>query len=258
MKVLMFGWEFPPHIAGGLGTACYGLTRGLSHAGVEIIFVVPRTFGDEDQSYVHLTNASDVTVSKRNFTFSDIKQKINLLEVGINMVPYLSPEEFEKFSGVDIAETIESSGSVFSANYKFTGGYGKNLLEEVARYALVASVLASENEFDVIHAHDWLTYPAGIAAKNVSGKPLIVHMHATEFDRSGENINTSVFDIEKQGMEFADRVITVSNFTRNIVIEKYGINPDKVVTVYNAVDTAKVCQDFEIQKGIKDKIVTFL
>jgi len=254
----MFGWEFPPHIAGGLGTACYGLTRGLSHAGVEVLFVVPKTYGDEDQSYVRLTGAGDITVSKRNFSFDEVKKKITFLEVGVNLLPYLSPEEFERFTSIDISESIKSTGSVFSANYQFTGGYGKNLMEEVARYALVASVIATENDFDVIHAHDWLTYPAGIAAKTASGKPLIVHIHATEFDRSGENINTSVFDIEKQGMEVADRVITVSNLTRNIVIEKYGIDPEKVITVYNAVESVKESKEIEIQKGVKGKIVTFL
>ena len=109
-------------------------------------------------------------------------------------------------------------------------------MEEVTRYALVASAIASSNDFDVIHAHDWLTYPAGIAAKKESGKPLVVHMHATEFDRSGENVNQNVYDIERKGMEAADAVITVSNFTRNIVINRYGIDPLKVFTVHNAVE----------------------
>ena len=132
-------------------------------------------------------------------------------------------------------------------------------MEEVARYAIVAAQVAREMEgqFDVIHAHDWLTYYAGIAAKRVSGKPLVVHMHATEFDRSGENINTIVYNIERTGMMAADRVMAVSNLTRNIVIEKYGISPDKVVTVHNGV-RFKTHEGPEEERGVEDKIVTFL
>ena len=132
-------------------------------------------------------------------------------------------------------------------------------MEEVARYAMIGAQVAKENEgkFDVIHAHDWLTYYAGIAAKRVSGKPLVVHMHATEYDRSGENVNQVVYDIERSGMAAADKVIAVSNLTRKIVIEKYNINPDKVVTVHNAVRFADGNKVFE-ERGISDKIVTFL
>ena len=132
-------------------------------------------------------------------------------------------------------------------------------MEEVARYAMVAAQVARELEgqFDVIHAHDWLTYYAGIAAKRVSGKPLVVHMHATEFDRSGENINTVVYNIERTGMSAADRVMAVSNLTRNIVIEKYGIDPDRVVTVHNGV-RFKAHEGPEEVRGVEDKIVTFL
>ena len=133
-----------------------------------------------------------------------------------------------------------------------------NLMEEVARYALIGSSIATKYDFDVIHAHDWLTYSAGIAAKETTGKPLVVHMHATEFDRSGENINTDVYAIERRGMEAADRVITVSNLTRNIVIEKYGIDPAKVVTVHNAVEpNDKPKSEYE-RSGLDAKVVTFL
>ena len=132
-------------------------------------------------------------------------------------------------------------------------------MEEVARYAMVAAQVARnlEGQFDVIHAHDWLTYYAGIAAKRVSGKPLVVHMHATEFDRSGEHINEQTYAIERAGMEAADKVIAVSNLTRNIIIEKYGIPADKVVTVHNAVRFAEGSGN-EAERGVDDKIVTFL
>ena len=124
---------------------------------------------------------------------------------------------------------------------------------------MVAAQVARDlaGKFDVIHAHDWLTYYAGMAAKAVSGKPLVVHMHATEFDRSGEHINRAVYDIERAGMEAADRVIAVSNLTRNIVITKYGIPPEKVVTVHNAVRFSEN-DEGEAVRGLDDKIVTFL
>jgi glycosyltransferase involved in cell wall biosynthesis len=131
-------------------------------------------------------------------------------------------------------------------------------MEEVSRYALVAGAIAANHDFDVIHAHDWLTYYAGIAAQKVSGKPLVVHIHATEFDRTGENVNTLVYDIERNGMMAADRVIAVSNLTRNIVIEKYGIDPDKVFTVHNAIEPVERPDSIKVKKAVKEKVVTFL
>ncbi len=133
-----------------------------------------------------------------------------------------------------------------------------NLYEEIANYALVAGEIALKEDFDVIHSHDWLTYPAGIAAKRASGKPLVIHVHATDFDRSGGNVNPTVFEIEKMGMHLADKIIAVSNLTRNTVIEKYGIHTDKVVTVYNAVDPLSDYEKLQLKRGITDKVVTFL
>ena len=258
MKVLMFGWEFPPHITGGLGTACYGLTKGLSHHDVEVIFVVPKAYGDEDESYLKLEQAEGVSITKKNITNQEFWKKLTYIEVGVNLIPYLSPEEFEKLSSEDLLDKNLIEESVFSSNFKFSGKYGKDLMEEVSRYALVASVIAANNDFDVIHAHDWLTYKAGIAAKEISGKPLVVHMHATEFDRSGENVNTIVFDIEQQGMMAADKVIAVSHLTRKIVIEKYGIDASKVIAVHNAVEPVDRTEEYELKKGVSEKIVTFL
>jgi glycogen synthase len=258
MKVLMFGWEFPPHITGGLGTACFGMTKGLLKNGVEVLFVVPKAYGDESQEAVRLINASDVTIDIRNAEQQDFWKNITYLEVNSSLVPYVGPEAFDNLVEKGEAYFSWSEESIYNAQYKFSGKYGANLLEEVSRYALVAAQIASESQFDLIHAHDWLTYPAGIAAKKASGKPLVVHMHATEFDRSGENVNQQVYDIERQGMEAADRVITVSNLTRNIVIERYGIDPDKVITVHNAVEPTDR-SDFEnIEKHVPEKVVTFL
>lgn len=257
----MFGWEFPPHIAGGLGTACYGMTRGLAKHDVKVTFVVPKAYGDEDQRFIKVVNASDVeAMYGGGDTNDDIWSKMTFIHINSNMVPYISPEEFEARSDEYRKTGVRTThGDVWKERYNFSGKYGANLMEEVARYAMVAAQVAKdlEGQFDVIHAHDWLTYYAGIAAKRVSGKPLVVHMHATEFDRSGEHVNTVVYNIERTGMHAADRVIAVSNLTRNIVIEKYGVPADRVVTVHNAVRFATT-PTAEAERGVSDKIVTFL
>ena len=258
----MFGWEFPPHIAGGLGTACYGMTRGLARNGVEVVFVMPRAYGDEDQRFVRVVNASDVeTIGTRDHEFSEeLLEKVSFIHIDSNMLPYISPEEYAAYHDefVRSGRTHEWT-DVWKQRYTFSGKYGANLMEEVARYAMVAAQVAKdlEGQFDVIHAHDWLTYFAGIAAKRVSGKPLVVHMHATEFDRSGENTNRRVYAIEKAGMQAADRVIAVSELTRRIVIGKYGILADKVVTVHNAVRFGE-SEEAAPERAVKDKVVTFL
>ena len=261
MRVLMFGWEFPPHIAGGLGTASYGLTRGLAKHDVKVIFVVPKAYGDEDQRFVKVVNASDVETLYGDPQQDELWNKLTFIQIDSNMVPYVTPEEFEAY-GREIREggKISTEGDVWKERYNFSGKYGANLMEEVARYAMVAAQLARdlEGQFDVIHAHDWLTYYAGIAAKEVSGKPLVLHMHATEFDRSGEHVNPEVYNIEQAGMQAADRIIAVSNLTRNIVIEKYGIPAEKVVTVHNAVRFDSKNEKEQEKRYVDDKIVTFL
>ncbi|MBQ3175002.1 MAG: glycosyltransferase [Bacteroidales bacterium] len=254
----MFGWEFPPHIAGGLGTACHGLTKGLAKHDVEILFVMPSASGDEDQSAVKIVNASDVPFTQ---TWSDMQtflNKVDFLRVSSNLVPYIDPQLYSEYGSEIKRSEYEQFKVKYGAKYKFSGKYGANLMEEVASYAMVAATIASENTFDVIHAHDWLTYAAGIAAKRISGKPLVIHVHATSFDRgSADNIDTRVFEIERMGMLEADKVITVSNLTRNIVINKYGIDPSKVITVHNAVDFNEF-QQVDVRRGVEDKIVTFL
>ena len=262
----MFGWEFPPHIAGGLGTACYGMTQGLARNDVEVIFVMPKASGDEDQSFVKVVNASDIEAHYCNSTIEggdDIMRKISFIHIDSNMVPYISPVEWTTYrEGYEKTgkKFWERKGDSWTQRYTFSGKYGANIMEEVARYAVVAAEVARqlEGQFDVIHAHDWLTYFAGVAAKQVSGKPLVVHMHATSFDRSSsDNIDTRVYEIERAGMAAADMVIAVSNLTRNIVINKYNIEPEKVVAVHNAVQFAE--NDNPVpERGVKDKIVTFL
>ncbi|HNW56705.1 MAG TPA: glycosyltransferase family 4 protein [Bacteroidales bacterium] len=259
MRVLMFGWEFPPHISGGLGTASYGLTKGMATLDdLEVIFVVPKAWDDEDQSVVRLIGANKIPVASRKVFYKGFKRPLETIEVLSKIVPYTDPEEFWKVissevSGHNIVVQTNSKGTV-----DFSGKYGGNLMDEINKYAIVASVIAEENEFDIIHAHDWLAYPAGIAAMEVSGKPLVIHVHATDFDRSGGNVNPDVYHIEKSGMDAASKIITVSNLTRDIVINRYNIDPDKVETVYNAVEPVHVSEHMTVKKGFDEKVVTFL
>ncbi len=260
MKVLMFGWEFPPHISGGLGTACEGIVKGLAYNGVESIFVMPSASGDEDQSATTIVNASDVAVEYVGGSVDDFLDKVKFVHIDSNLIPYADPEEFSKIVEEERERQIKDFSISYGQKYKFSGKYGSNLLEEVARYAMVGGTIAMQykDEFDVIHAHDWLTYLAGIAAKELTGKPLVVHVHATSFDRGTDDmVDSRVYAIEKRGMEAADRVVTVSDLTRGIVINKYGIDPDKIVTVHNAVDFSGR-ENLKVERGVKDKVVTFL
>lgn len=255
----MFGWEFPPHISGGLGTASYGLTKGMASLGsVGVIFVVPKAWGDEDQGVVRLIGANSIPVAFKTINYAGVKTTHDKIEVDSHIIPYTDPEEYWKYTrsevdGRKIYVTTDDKGRI-----EFTGKYGPTLMEEIRKYAIVASVIATEYDFEIIHAHDWLAYPAGIAAAKASGKPLVIHVHATDFDRSGGNVNPEVYAIERSGMEYASKIITVSNLTRDIVINKYGVDPGKVVTVYNAVDPVELSESSSWQKGFDEKVVTFL
>jgi glycosyltransferase involved in cell wall biosynthesis len=259
MKVLMFGWEFPPNISGGLGTACHGLVNGLSSIGdVDITFVVPKVFGNEESTHVSLISAGDIALPKSRNGQVRSKDTLEYIEVHSRLVPYVDPDSYSN----QTCFTVEGTNSVVRTNNEgkinFSGKYGPDLFTEIAGYSLIAGIIAKNNRFDVIHAHDWLTFPAGIKAKKVTGKPLVVHVHATDFDRSGGNVDQGVYEIEKQGMMEADSVITVSNLTRNTVIEKYGIPSGKVHTVYNAVEPFQRTDNGYSGKGFSEKLVTFL
>lgn len=253
----MFGWEFPPHITGGLGTASYGLVKGLLKQNVDVTFVVPKAYGDEDKN-IKIVNASDVRLNIFEPYFVEHQNNLHYIEINSKLVPYQSPEEYFRLLHVKENYVEHIGTGVFSETYEFSGKYGDNILDEVKRYALIATEIVHNNRFDIIHAHDWLTYEAGIAAKKISGAPLVVHMHATEFDRSGEQVNQVVYEIEKHGMEAADMVVAVSHLTRNIIINRYGIHPDKVKVVHNAVEPVDKRLFAQEQKHVKEKIVTFL
>lgn len=256
MKVLMFGWEFPPHISGGLGTACYGLVKGMGYHQQDIIFVVPKLWGDEDE-LAEFVNASGIKIDYRERRFKEIWKNLTYLEVSSFLIPYLGPEEYARFTDKSLHDRTDVDDSIFADSFTFSGTYGKDLIREVSRYALVAGQIAKSKEHDIIHAHDWLAFPAGIAAKRISGKPLIVHVHATEYDRSGETVNERVYEIERSGMEESDHIIAVSQLTKNIIVSKYGIPAEKVTVIHNAVlDTSIIKRT--ASKKVPEKIVTFL
>jgi glycosyltransferase involved in cell wall biosynthesis len=259
MKVLMFGWEFPPHISGGLGTACYGLTKGMAKLNdIEVIFVVPKAFGDENHEIVKLIGANQVPVTQKEILFEDAQQKIDYYEVESELVPYLGEVEFWNLKSKMYSKKTRFIETDEGFKVNFTGKYDSGLMNEIRNYALVAEIIARNNQFDIIHAHDWLAFPAGIAAKKISGKPLVIHVHATDFDRSGGNVNPRVYAIEREGMETADKIIAVSGFTKNVIIKKYGIPPEKITVVYNAVEHVENKKKVIRKKGVNEKIVTFL
>jgi len=207
MQVLMFGWEFPPRISGGLGTACFGITQSLTGLGHGVIFVMPCCEDEIPAGRRGLPEASGDAVPPC--------QGLILRTVHSGLRPY------------DDRRDLRLSNR--------SGYYGPDLISESRRYGKAAGSIAREHRFDVIHAHDWMTVFAGIEAKAVSGRPLLLHIHSLEFDRSGENINQDIYDIERCGMEAADRVIAVSHYTRRAIIDRYGMDPAKVVVVHNAV-----------------------
>lgn len=251
MKALMFGWEFPPHILGGLGTASYGLTRGMASCGdMDITFVIPKPWGDEDRSFLKIIGANCTPVAWRDHQWDYVNQRIGHC---------MDPQDYfdlrnHIYADFNYMNHLNDLGCI-----EFSGRYPENLLEEINNYSIVAGIIARTYPFDVIHSHDWLTYPAGIHAKQITGKPLVIHVHATDFDRSRGNVNPQVFAIEKDGMNWADHIICVSDLTRKTVIEKYHIDPRKVSTVHNAVEPiSPEIEAIEPKRNTNDKVVTFL
>jgi glycosyltransferase involved in cell wall biosynthesis len=247
MKALMFGWEFPPHILGGLGTASYGLTKGMYNNGdMEISFVIPKPQGDEEKGFANIIGANCTPVAWRDVNRDYVEGRIGKV---------MDPQLY-----FDLRDHIYADFNYMRLNdlgcIEFSGRYPDNIIEEINNYSIVAGVISRTIPCDVIHSHDWLTYPAGIHAKNVTGKPLVIHVHATDFARG--NVNPTVFGIEKDGMENADHIITVSDLTRRTVIDKYGISPDKVTTVHNAVIPLSDELLNLPRREKKDKVITFL
>jgi len=256
LKVLMFGWEFPPKISGGLATACYGMLKSFSlNYPIKIVMVLPFAT-DENLENVEFINASEFPLKEHN---------IKLLENLINKLKKINPQE-QYFSAYITPEKYQEliekykgalENEITKGKISITEGYGETLFQEIEKYGIIGAEMGKKIEHDIIHIHDWLTVKAGINAKLSSGKPLVMHVHATEFDRSGENINKKIYNIEKEGMMKADKIIAVSNYTKNIISTKYGINPAKIEVVHNGSNAFEFL-NINSQKHVKEKIVTFL
>ena len=317
MRVFMLGWEFPPFITGGLGTACHGLTRALDARGVGVTFVMPGATAPSAAAHVDLlspeslaTKTSPPITTKQTeheaedeaspdltdraasephtHSAEDIdsspnphEEQMEFIHLPVRLLhPYSSeassipvgrvgmqrlvsePEQHASQShsaeSPDDTPSPEGDPDVQEADPPPSGtsDYGGDMFAEVRRFAKFARLAATGRTFDVIHAHDWMTYPAGLEVARRTGRPLIVHVHSTEFDRSGEQVNQQIYDIERRGMHGAMRVITVSRLTRNIVIHRYGVAPDKVTVVYNGVAIDPIERGVQ-PIGRREKIVLY-
>ena len=274
MRVLMFGWEFPPYKSGGLGTACYGMGRALAKKGTEILFVLPQTPLDAPVRVgerLSLCSASGTRVERtaRNLRINEEvrelwREKLHIEHVDSLLLPYDTPESYdERRRELERLQSVKRNADVFSSTQetilRLHGGYGPDLMSEVYRYACAAVAIARKARFDVIHVHDWMTYPAGMLVKQLTGKPLVAHIHALEHDRSGDNLNQTVADIEKAGMEAADRVVAVSHYTKQEVMAQYGIPEDKISVVHNAVSRNDIHKSVVIPERCRhEKRVLFM
>ena len=223
----MLGWEFPPFSSGGLGTHCYNITRALSKRGTEITFVMPGCSDDVQSDSVRVIMAG----------------KSRFVKVGVFIKPYLPSLPITVSGGQG-----QGSGKV----------YGLGFFEDVKKYTELAVEASRELEFDVIHCHDWMAFPAGIRIKEESRKPLVVTVHSTEFDRTGSICpNPWISDLEWQGMYNADRVIAVSNYMKRIIMEKYSVPGDKIDIVHNSIDSGEYSTK-RMRFGLDEKVVLFL
>jgi glycogen(starch) synthase len=220
----MYGWEWPPHNSGGLGIACYGLVKALASEGVDLRFVLPRKY-----PVSQVPNAKIVFADESN--------------------PLSGEQAFKFASGYDYL--TEDQLKFLRSEYPELQ-YGSSMFDEVLRYAGLSPMVALAEQPDVIHAHDWLCYPAGLAAKRATGAPLVVHVHATELDRTGfAQPNQSIYDIERRGMHEADKVVTVSEYTKNVVVHHYGVDPNKVEVLYNGLDEDQLATGSEVESNVR-------
>ena len=261
MKVFMLGWEFPPFISGGLGTACYGLTKAMSNLGTEIVFVLPTMLEGDFASHVELISPGGVSRASSGYFGLAGLQNVLFRTINSPLQAYSTPDSYQNLIDRQLARKRRGSKSYLGLGFRAGAMfYAGDMFSEVYRYASEVAQLAINERFDVIHAHDWMTFPAAIAVKQATGKPLIVQIHSTEFDRSGEHVNQGIYDYEREGMHAADKVIAVSHLTKQIIVNRYGVPSEKVEVVYNGVDQNGNGQMRPWETGIAkdEKIVLFL
>jgi glycosyltransferase involved in cell wall biosynthesis len=252
MKVFMLGWEFPPYISGGLGTACYGLTKAMDELGIGVTFVLPKSSTSHPAGHVNIPSDQHCAL-----------KSVKFLTISSTLRPYAqaatattAATHWREF-GCSAAQQTNAPANIGPEQINDPNNYGGDIYSDVRGYTDKVVRIAATEHFDVIHAHDWMTYPAGIAVAAISGKPLVVHVHSTEFDRSGEHVNQQVYDIEQQGLNAAAKVIAVSNLTKNTILKHYSVSSKKVEVVHNAVEhNGNESQHVTLDKA--DKIVLFL
>lgn len=260
MKVLMLGWEFPPFISGGLGTACYGLTKAMDQLDMKVTFVLPKMVEGEYTSHVRLLDPASMRAKGMTaFEMGDFSN-VSFRAVESPLKAYSTPDSYQERIEKALRQK-QIDAQLQSLDLPGKADYSGDMYREIHRYAAVVSRLAEDEDYDVVHAHDWMTFPAGVAVSRLTGKPLVVHVHSTEFDRSGENVNQMIYDIERMGMHEAHKVIAVSYYTRNIIIGRYGISGEKVEVVHNGVERNSNSLEWALsQTGIEkdEKIVLFM
>lgn len=278
MKVLMLGWEYPPHISGGLGTACEGLTTALARCGVHIDFVVPHLTGEEDADHMNLYDSVEGLFEKsKNSGKKKLQKKrkaigkgsVKSIPIPALLSPYLNVDSYDELlknyaqkiaSGSldNIPDHIKRILLAEGTQTRSAVHYGHDIFEEVSRFAAHLVMLMSKAEFDIIHAHDWMTFPAAVMLSRATNRPLVVHIHSLEYDRSGEHMNRQIHDIENIGLSAARAVIAVSYYTSTLIKQHHGVISDKVSVVHNGVYPRQVIQNYKRLQGWSSKVVLFL
>jgi glycosyltransferase involved in cell wall biosynthesis len=228
MRVLMFGWEFPPRVSGGLGVACEGLVRGLIELETDVTLVLPRGYPEGRSGRLRIV-ASERPRTERTVAGD---RSVRIRRIPSALRPY----------GPGLAEILPASPASTpdraAAAEREGDPYGPDLEREVARYAAAAARIAAREACDVIHAHDWLTFPAGLEARRVLRRPLVLHVHSTELDRGGPSGNPFIREVERRSLAEADRVIAVSGYTAGLLEREYGVSRERLRVVHNAIDAA--------------------
>ena len=264
MRVLMLGWEFPPTIHGGLGTACAGLVRALDHAGVDVTFVLPR---DKPPSQPPSPNTAPPRFELADRTAEHVEfANVRFVEIPVALSPYQTTPVIERQDERRRGMLRPAESSVGDVGPDATGDPAQPVAEtglfgDVRRYTELVERETAGAQFDVIHAHDWMTFPAAMAIAGRTGKPFVAHVHSTETDRGGEHAgDPRIADIERRGLHAAVRVVAVSQYTKRSVEHQYGVAGDKIDVVYNAVEPPKghrlAGNEFAIRGS--EKIVLFL
>jgi len=250
----MLGWEFPPFNVGGLGVACHGLAKSLVKKGADLTIVLPKAPPEKMHPEFKIIGTSNYV---RETNFEEYSKEFKIKKVESLLYPYMNERTYQE-NYKQIKRNLEKQYD--SKNHEFNSDlpYGKNLIEEIHRYAFKVLNISKKSHFDIIHAHDWMTYPAGIKAKESSGKPLILHIHNTAYDRSGGNPNPIEYEIEKEGFQKCDKVIAISNFVKNTLISKYNIPSKHIEVIHNGIDTESYThKPYKSKLSQKDKIVLF-